>query len=355
MEALAMRLNRMITAVDTHAGTPMRVITGGVVDVPGTTILEKWKWLQTKGDELRKMMLREPRGYPAMCCNLILPPTVAEADASFIIMEQTEYPAMSGGNTISVATVLLETGMLPMHEPVTELVLESPAGLIPVRAECKNGKVTQVTFQNVPAFALHLDAEIDVPHLGKVIVDVAWGGMFYVIADASRFDLEITPQNGRRIARIGEMLRAAAIEQLPVVHPENSEFRNVSISLISSPPDHPEAHLKNAVTMPTGIVDWDNSESWTGAIDRCPCGTGTCAKMAVLFERGELGLNEEFRHEGILGTIFTGKLVAETSVGPYKAVVPTIGGTAWISAFTNYVVDPTDPFPNGFTVGDIWG
>lgn len=349
-----MRLNNMITAVDTHAGTPMRVITGGVVHVPGSTIFEKMQWLKTNGDELRLRMLREPRGYPAMCCNLILPPTHPDADAGFIIMEQTEYPPMSGGNTISVATVLLETCMLPMQEPVTELVLESPAGLIPVRAECSNGKVTRVTFKNVPAFAIHIDTKLDVPHLGNVIVDIAWGGMFYVIADAKQFDLEITPENGAKIVKIGEMLRAAASEQLPVVHPENAEFHNVSISLLSSPPHHPEAHLKNAVTMSTGIVDWDRPETWTGAIDRCPCGTGTCAKMAVLYARGELGLNEDFRHEGILGTIFTGRLIEETKVGPYKAVVPTLGGQAWITSFTHYVLDPTDPFPNGFTVGDLW-
>ena len=349
-----MRFSSMITAVDTHAGEPMRVITGGIVDVPGTTMLEKMKWLETEGDELRQRMLREPRGYPPLCCNLIVPPTCPEADAGFVIMEQTEYPAMSGGNTIAVATVLLETGMVSMREPVTELLLESPAGLIPVRAECAKGKVTQVIFENVPAFATHLDIELDVPHLGKVTVDIAWGGMFYVIADTQQFDVDITPQNGAKIARIGAMLRAAASEQAPVTHPENQEFRNVSISQLSAPPTHPDAHCKNAVTVATGIVDWDRPETWTGALDRCPCGTGTCAKMATLYARGELGLNEDFRHEGILGTIFTGRLIRETMVGSYEAVVPTVGGQAWITGFANYIVDPTDPFPNGFTVGDIW-
>jgi proline racemase len=349
-----MQFNNMITAVDTHAGEPMRVITGGIVDVPGTTMLDKMKWLQTEGDELRQRMLREPRGYPPLCCNLILPPTIPQADAGFVIMEQTEYPAMSGGNTIAVATVLLETGMVSMREPVTEILLESPAGLIPVRAECAKGKVIQVVFENVPAFATHLDIELDVPHLGKVAVDIAWGGMFYVIADAQQFDVDITPQNGAKIAQIGAMLKAAASEQAPVVHPENQEFRNVSISQLSAPPDHPKAHCKNAVTVATGMVDWDRPETWTGALDRCPCGTGTCAKMATLYARGELGLNEDFRHEGILGTIFTGRLIRETRVGPYEAVVPTVGGQAWITGFANYIVDPTDPFPNGFTVGDIW-
>src|SRR5438477_10735020 len=169
-----MRFSSMITAVDAHAcGEPGRVITGGVLDVPGATMFEKMTWLATRADDLRLRMLREPRGYPASCCNLILPPTRPEADAGFVIMEQVEYPGMSGTNTICVVTTLLETGMLPMVEPVTELTLEAPAGLIRVRAECTGGKVRAVTFRNVPAFAAHLDAVIEVPTLGTLTVDVA--------------------------------------------------------------------------------------------------------------------------------------------------------------------------------------
>ena len=350
-----MRFDRMITAVDAYAaGEPGRVITGGVLDVPGTTMLEKAQYLEEHGDGLRKLMLQEPRGYPALCCNLILPPTRPEADAGFVIMEHTEYPGMSGTNTICVATVLLETGMLPMHEPVTELVLEAPAGLIRIRADCENGKVKQVTFQNVPAFALYLDAEIQVPQLGTIAVDVAYGGMFYVIADAASVGVELTPESGRDIVRISEMIRNAANEQLTVQHPEVAAFRGITISQLSGPATHPEAHWKNVVTVATGGFDWDRPATWTGAIDRSPCGTGTCAKMATLHARGKLGLNEEFRHEGILGTIFTGKLIEETQVGDIPAVVPTLGGEAWITGYANYVVDPTDPYPQGFKVGDIW-
>jgi proline racemase len=299
-------------------------------------------------------MLREPRGYPAANCNLILPPTRPEADAGFVIMEQVEYPAMSGTNTICVTTALLETGMVPMREPVTELVLEAPAGLVGVRAECSNGKVTKVTFRNVPAFAVHVGRTIEVPHLGPVTVDVAWGGMFYVIADAAPFGLKITPDEGREIVRIGEMIKAATQEQLPVVHPENPEIVGVTIAQLSGLPTALGSHRKNAVIVSTGKLDWDRPATWTGAIDRSPCGTGTCAKMAALHARGELGLNQDFHHEGILGTIFTGRLVEETTVGPYCAVVPTISGRAWITGFAHYVVDAEDPFPEGFTVGDIW-
>lgn len=351
-----MRLINMITAVDAHAcGEPGRVITGGVLDVPGKTMFEKKTYLETQADDLRKRMLREPRGYPAANCNLILPPTRPDADAGFVIMEQTEYPPMSGTNTICVTTVLLETGMLPMEEPVTELALESPAGLVRVRADVSNGKVTRVTFQNVPAFAVHLDTKVEVPTLGTVTVDVAYGGMFYVIADAEPLGLRLTPDEGRDIARLGEMIKAATREQLPVVHPENPEIAGVTIAQLSGPPTHPEAHRKNAVIVSTGTLDWNQPSSWTGAIDRSPCGTGTCAKMAALHAKKKLALNEDFRHEGILGTIFTGRLIAETQVGPYPAVVPTLSGRAWITGFANYVVDPDDPFPNGFTVGDIWG
>ncbi len=350
-----MRIASMISAVDVHAcGEPGRVIVGGVLDVPGASMFEKMCYLRDHQDGLRRRMLREPRGYPATCCNLILPPTSAEADAGFVIMEQIEYPPMSGSNTICVVTVLIETGMVAAKEPVTELKLETPAGLIEVQAEICNGKVTNVTFENVPAFATHLDAVLEVPELGRVTVDVAWGGMFYVIADADALGVAIEPDNAGRIARVGEMLRAAAAEQLPIAHPENPAIRDVSISQLSAPPTHPRAMRKNAVVVSTGPLDWQRPETWGGVLDRSPCGTGTCATMAVMHARGALALDEDFVHEGILGTLFTGRLLRETRVGDYTAVVPTLSGRAWITGFSQYVVDAEDPFPEGFKVADIW-
>ena len=351
-----MRLSSLISAVDLHAcGEPGRVITGGVLDVPGRTMFEKMQYLSREADGLRRRMLREPRGYPAANCNLILPPTVPDADAGFVIMEQVEYPPMSGTNTICVTTALLETGMLTMREPVTELTLEAPAGLIHVRAECRGGKVRQVSFRNVPAFAVHLDATVEVPTLGAVRVDVAWGGMFYVIADAASFGLRLTPDEGREIVRIGEMVKAAAQAQLPAQHPDNPEIRNITIAQLSGAAHLEGNHRRNAVIVSTGQLDWNRPVTWTGALDRSPCGTGTCAKMATLHARGQLGLDVPFRHEGVLGTVFTGRLLEETTVGPYRAVVPELSGQAWITGFAQYVVDPEDPFPEGFTVGDIWG
>jgi proline racemase len=351
-----MKLARMITAVDCHAcGEPGRVITGGVLDVPGDTMFEKMVYLREHHDDLRRRMLREPRGYPAANCNVLLPPTHPEADAGFVIMEQVEYPPMSGTNTICVVTVLLETGALAATTPVTELALDTPAGLVRVQARVEDGKVTAVTFRNVPAFAAHLDQVVEVPELGSVRVDVAWGGMFYVIAEAAPLGLALRPDEGAAIVRAGELIKAAAREQLPVSHPENPAIEGVTIAQLWGPAADGNAARRNAVVVSTGELDWERPETWTGAIDRSPCGTGTCAAMAVLHAKGELALGEDFVHEGILGTTFTGRLVEETTVGGRAAVVPTLTGQAWITGFAQYVLDETDPFPDGFTVGDIWG
>jgi proline racemase len=350
-----LRLGPVVEAVDAHAaGEHGRVIVGGVDAIPGTTMFEAMTWLQANRDDLRLRMLREPRGYPAANCNLVLPSSNPAADAGYVIMEQVEYPGMSGTNTICVVTVLLETGRLPMAEPVTELTLEAPAGLIRVKADCADGKVTGVTFRNVPAFATHLDAPVEVPQLGTITVDVAYGGMFYAIADAERFGLRLTPDEGADIVRITEMIKAAAAEQLPVVHPDQPGFAGITIGQLSGPAHDAANSRRNAVTVSTGAFDWDRPATWTGAIDRSPCGTGTCAKMAILHARGELRVGDAFRHEGILGTVFTGRVVEETTIGEYRAIVPTITGQAWITGFASYVLDPTDPFPDGFTMGDIW-
>lgn len=349
-----MTFKRMFNAVDTHSAVPMRVITGGVPRIEGATAYDKMKWLQENDDDLRKLMLREPRGYPPICCNILVPPSHPEADAAYIIMEQVEYPLMSGSNTIAVATVLLETGIVPMVEPVTDLTLEAPAGLIRIRAECRGGRVEAVTFRNVPAFAAHLDAELDVPHLGRVRVDVAWGGMFYVIADVRQFKgLELIPTHGREIVRVSAMIRQAAIEQLPVAHPDYPGV-GITISQLSGPSDDPAADWRNAVTVATGPLSWDDPSTWNGAIDRSPCGTGTCAKMSVLHARGELPLGRKFRHQGILGTVYTGELLEETDALGFPAVVPTISGRAWITGFNTLVLTHDDPFAAGYMIGDLW-
>ena len=351
-----MRFDKVVHAIDLHAGgEPGRVIVGGVLDVPGASMFEKMRYFETKADDLRLRMLREPRGYPASNCNLVLPPTRPDADAGFIIMEQVEYPPMSGTNTMCVATALIESGMVEVTEPITTLNLESPAGLIKVTAEVRDGKANSITFENVPAFAVHLDATIEVPEFGPVVVDVAWGGMFYVITETEPLGLILTPDRAGELARAGEMIKAAAREQLSCQHPENPAVSDITIGVLSGPATNPKATLKNAAVVSTGSLDWNRPETWKAALDRSPCGTGTSAKMATLHAKGLLGLDQDFHHEGILGTIFTGRLIKETPVGNYPAVVPTITGQAWVTGMAQYVVDPDDPFPNGFTLGDIWG
>ena len=290
-----MRFDRAITAVDVHAaGLPGRVITSGILDVPGSTMFEKATYLRTQRDDIRQLMLREPRGYPASCCNVILPTSNPAADAGYVIMEHNEYPAMSGTNTICVATVLIETGMVEVTEPVTEFTLEAPAGLIEIRARVEAGKALSITFRNVPAFATHLDVPLEVPELGTITVDIAWGGMFFVIADSDQFGLRLVPNEGREIIGIAERLRLAASEQYPVGHPDNAEIAGVTISQLSGPPADTAHDRRNVVTMPTGQPHWDRPSSFVGAIDRSPCGTGTCARMATMHARGELSVGQDF-------------------------------------------------------------
>ncbi|GMA08692.1 proline racemase [Tetragenococcus halophilus subsp. flandriensis] len=349
-----MGFKRSLDVVQAHCGEPMHVITSGVPTIPGETVYEQLQWMRENDDQVRNLILKEPRGYPAVNCNLIVPAKNPKAAAGYIIMEQNEYCVMSGGNTITVATVLLETGMIPMIEPITEFYLEAAVGLIKIKAECHNGKVTQVTFTNVPAFPVYLDAEIDVPELGKVKVDIAWGGMFYCLIDSQQFPwLKLVPEQGKEIARISALCYQSAREQLEVYHPDFPDIE-ITGSELHAPTNNSDADWQSVDTVYTADVDLNKPESWTGALDRSACGTGTSALMAVKYAKGELELNKPFRREGLIGTIFTGNALEEVDVHGHKGILPTISGQAWISAFCKYVLEETDPFPNGFTVGDIW-
>jgi len=341
-----------LTAYEVHAGgEPGRVIVGGMPELQGTSVFEKMQDMAANHDDIRTLMLREPRGYPALCCNALVPPCDPRADAGFIIMEQSEYPPMSGSNTICVVTVLLETGILPMIEPITTLTLETPAGLITVKANCADGKVTHVEFLNVPAFALHLDAEIDVPGLGNICVDIAWGGMFYVLADADQLGVSLAPENGTQIVAVSEAIRHATAQQLPVTHPENPAITGPTITNLYGAPTDPKTDGRGAITLSTGAFNPDRPY---GVLDRSPCGTGTCAKMAVLHARGLLGEGQDYINAGPMGTTFTGRITGTTQIGPYPAIIPTLSGQGWIYGKSEYKTDPTDPFQAGYTIGDIW-
>lgn len=347
-----MRASKVITAVEAHAeGEGGRVVTAGVPQLKGASVKEKMLYMQEHHDDIRTLMLQEPRGNPALCCNVIVPPCHPDADAGFIIMEQTEYAPMSGSNTICVVTVLLETGVIAMQEPVTHLTLEAPAGLIKVEAACKDGKVERVKFRNVPAFAVHLDIPLEVPGYGTITADIAWGGMFYVIADAGQFGLSLTADQGAAMVRACEAMRAASVEQYPVVHPENPEFTGPTISQLTCPPDREGHDGVSAVSVSGGVY---TPGGITGALDRSPCGTGTCAKMAVLHAKGLLPPGQDYVNAGPLRTTFTGHIEDVTKVGPYDAIIPSLSGRGWIAGLSQYTLDPSDPFQTGFTVGDIW-
>ena len=350
-----MRDGLTIRAVDVHAGgEPGRVIVEGLADMPGDTIAAKTEYFRNNLDHIRQAMLREPRGYPASNCNLLVAPTTPGVDTGCIIMEQAQYPSMSGSNMICVATVLVETGIVAAVEPVTRVRVETVAGIIDLECRVDGGKVVDVSFTNVPAFAVHLDQELVVPHLGRIRVDVAYGGMFYVIADANDVDCILDPANGSQIARYGEMIKAAAAREFDVAHPIIPGIGGIRMAQLCGPPTVRGASAKNAVIVSAGELQWDRPDTWRGVLDRSPCGTGTSARMAALHAKGALGLHEEFVHEGILGTTFRGELIEEVAVGGCHAVVPRISGRGWITSSGDYFLDPDDPSCAGLRVGDIW-
>ncbi|MFS8146194.1 hypothetical protein ATY78_03890 [Rhizobium sp. R635] len=340
-----MRFSRMVTVVGAHAaGELNEVITGGVLPVPGDSIFQKMQYLEKHGDALRQFLLHEPRGKVTQCVNLVLPPTRPDADAGFIIMESEYYVPMSGTNTICTATVLLETGMIPMVEPVTHLTLEAPAGLVRVKADCKDGKVTGITFANVPSFVMALDRKVEVPGIGTVTVDVAYGGMIYALVDAKALGYAITEDEAAELVDVGEKIKLAAAEQVPAVHPENPEIHTINQTLFAGP-----MRVENGIKRSKNTVIVS-----PGRHDRSPCGTGTSARLAVLHAKGQIGVGEKFVHESIIGTEFVGEVVETTSIAGHTAIRPAITGTAWITAFHQYVLDPTDPFPTGYKLGDTW-
>jgi proline racemase len=337
-----MRSKRVITVVGCHAGGEVgNVVVGGVLPPPGATVFEQMQALRAD-DSLRRLLLREPRGSVAVHANLIVPSQRPECDAGYIIMEPTEYPAMSGSNTMCVATVLLETGMVEMHEPETTLRLEAPAGVVEIRAACRDGRCESVEITNVPCFADRVDAPLEVDGLGTLIVDVAFGGMWYAIADASALGFALEPSEARELCRVGELIRLAAREQLPCAHPENPDIAGVSIVQIAEPWQGVGAVSKNAVVIAPG------------RLDRSATGTGLSARMAALHARGSMHVGESMTHASVIGTTFDGRIVAEATVGGRPAIVPAIRGSAWITGINEVFVDPDDPFPEGYLLSDTF-
>jgi len=332
-----MKFDKLITAIDTHTeGNPERMVTGGIPFIPGKTMLEKSKYVRNNLDYLRTLLVHEPRGHSNMYAALLVPPCDERADFGVIYMEPGGYVTMCGHGTIAICTVLVETGIIEALEPETEIVLDTPAGLVRAKVAVKDGKAESVTMRNVPSFLYMADVKVDVPDVGRVKVDIAYGGNFYAILEAESVGLEIRPERANKLISLGTKIWRSLNEQVEIHHPEKPIIDCVNYVEFSAPATHPKASMKNAVVVPPG------------GMDRSPCGTGTCAKMATLYSKGKLNLNEKFVHESIIGTLFYGELVGETMIGEFPAVVPTIRGGAYITGINQFVVDPDDPFPEGF-------
>jgi proline racemase len=339
-----MRARRAIQVVGCHAeGEVGDVIVGGVLPPAGATQFARMQAMRRDHDGIRRLLLSEPRGSVCRHVNLLTPPSRADCDAGIIIMEPTEYAPMSGSNLMCGVTVLLDTGILPMTEPTTVVMMDTPAGPVRAVASCRDGRCERVELTNVPCFVDRLDAMLEVEGFGTVAADIAYGGMFYAIVDATRLGFAVVADEARELAVLGERVRLAARAQLRVTHPDNPDIAGVSIVQLN----RPFAGV-GAVSRNTCIVA-------PGRSDRSPTGTGTCARMAVLHARAEMRVGEAMTHESLIGSRFEGRIVAETSIAGRPAIVPTISGRAWITGFHSYLVDPDDPWPEGFRLADAIG
>jgi proline racemase len=337
---------RLIQVVGCHAeGEIGDVIVGGVLPPAGATMLDKKRTFERDHDHIRRLLIQEPRGSVARHVNLIVPTTRADCVAGGIIMEPTEYPPMSGSNTMCIATVLLETGMVEMREPETRFALDMPAGRVEIIARCRNGKCESVCIENVPAMVLRLSAPVEVAGHGTLEVDIAYGGMIFAIADAQKLGFALTGDEARELAAMGERIRVATREQHAVGHPEHPEIAGVSITQFAGPL---RREGRSFVARNTCIVA-------PGRSDRSPTGTGTCARMAVLHARGQLKPGDGLVHESLIGSRFIGTVLRETRVAGRSAIVPSIEGRAWITGYHQYVADAADPWPDGYRLADTWG
>lgn len=339
-----MKSCKTIHVVSAHAcGEVGDVIVGGVAPPPGETLWDQRDWLEQDG-QLRGFILNEPRGGVFRHVNLLVPPRDERADAAFLIMEPEDTPPMSGSNTMCVATVLLETGIVAMQEPVTRLTLEVPGGLIEVEASCAEGRVEKVSFANVASFASQLDVPLQVEGIGELRVDTAFGGDSYVIVEAADVGLALEPANAREFARLGAMITDAANAQLVFEHPQMPRWRHFSFCQFTAP-----------VARRNGVLTGRNTVVIKPAkLDRSPCGTGTSARLAILHAKGQIGVGETFVSRSIIGSEFEARIEREVDLSGRRAIVPRVAGTAWITGIHQHMLDPADPWPTGYKLGDTW-
>ncbi len=340
-----MRSSKTIHVISAHAeGEVGDVIVGGVAPPPGETLWEQSRWIAQDGT-LRNFVLNEPRGGVFRHVNLLVPPKDPRAQMGFIIMEPEDTPPMSGSNSICVATVLLDGGILPMQEPVTELVLEAPGGLVRVRAECRDGKAERIFVENLPSFAQRLDAKLEVEGLGTLTVDTAYGGDSFVFVHPAELGLSLTPDEAHDIARLGVRISDAATEALGFSHPENPDWRHISFCLFAG----------GLERLPEGLRARSAVAIRPGKVDRSPTGTALSARMAVLHARGQMGEGETLTAVSLIGSTFTGRILGTTTVGGHPAIRPEISGRGWITGIHQHMLDPDDPWPEGYRLSDTWG
>lgn len=334
-----MRVIRSINAVDSHTmGEPTRIIVGGVPNIPGTTMADKKNYLENNMDQIRTAVMLEPRGHNDMFGSILTPPVNNEADFGIIFMDGGGYLNMCGHGSIGAITVAIETGMIESIEPYTEVKMDTPAGLISARAKVENGKVKEVSIINVPAFLYKKDLTVNLDGYGEIKFDISFGGSFFAIVSSKQFGITVEPKNSSKLSDLGLVLRDEINKTIEISHPELAHIKSVDLVEFYDDPTHPEADYKNVVVFGQGQVD------------RSPCGTGTSAKLATLHAKGQLGEDELFIYESILGTLFKGRIVGKTKIGEYDAIIPEISGSAYITGFNHFVIDPEDPVKYGFTL-----
>ncbi|MBU9612174.1 proline racemase family protein [Burkholderia multivorans] len=337
-----MRWKKTLQLVDVHCeGEIGKVITGGVLDIPGQTMLEKMNYLNETNDSLRRLVVLEPRGCLQMSVNLLLPPTRPEAHAGFIVLQADKAHPMSGSNCICVVTALLELGMVPMQEPETTVVLDTPAGLVTARATCRDGRCVGVSLDMVPSFVEQLDVDVHTPEFGTLPVDIAFGGVYYALVDVDRIGLSIAPDNARQLATHGVRLREIINRQVSVQHPLYPEINEVAYVMFRHRVD--DTVYQTCTTLPPGRVD------------RSPCGTGSSANLATLAARGRVHVGDCLTSRSTIGGEFRVELLSTTEVGGRPAVLPRVTGRAWVFGFQQLGVDPDDPLAAGFLLSDTWG
>ena len=339
-----MKLNKMISVIDTHtAGEAARLVTAGIPKIPGKDMVEKKQYFIDHLDDVRKSVMFEPRGHQDMFGAFLLPPTKEEADFGLVFMDTGGYLNMCGHNTIAAVTAAVETGMVDVEEGATEkeVVVETPAGLIYATAKLKDnvGKVKEVSFRNVESFLYKRDVELDVEGVGHIKFDISFGGSFFCIISADQLGLEVKPENASKLKEAGLKIRDAINANIEIQHPTLEHIKTVDLVEIYDKPSHPEATYKNVVVF------------GDGNIDRSPCGTGTSAKLATLYAKGELKPGEPFVYESILGTLFKGRIVEERKLAGFDAIIPEITGSGYILGFSNYVYDSDDSLTYGFLLG----